>query len=87
MGNEPAITINQLKYIMDFASTEPEKQELKVSGNGSLKDAVDDLERKMISEAYSIYKSTYKVAEVLQTSQSTIVRKMRQLGISDEEQT
>ena len=64
-------------------SSQKEKQDALRSG--SLKDAVDDLEKKMISEAYEIYKSTYKVAEVLQTSQSTIVRKMRQLGISADE--
>ena len=85
VGNEPAITIEQLKYIMDFAGADLEDSEPMIIGNGSLKDAVDELEKKLISEAYSIYKSTYKVAEVLQTSQSTIVRKMKQLGIISEE--
>ena len=85
VGNEPAITIDQLKYIMDFPGSENNDQEVISIGSGSLKDAVDELEKKMIKEAYSIYKSTYKVAEVLQTSQSTVVRKMRQLGINTDE--
>ncbi len=85
VGNEPAITIEQLKYIMDFALTEDDNPALEYSANTSLKDAVNDFERRIIKDAYGIYKSTYKVAEALQTSQSTIVRKMRQLGIDIDE--
>ena len=35
----------------------------------------------MITDAFNLYKSTYKAAKALGTSQSTIVRKMRMLGI------
>ncbi|WP_312281686.1 sigma 54-interacting transcriptional regulator, partial [Oscillibacter sp.] len=47
----------------------------------SLKEAVDQLEKKMISEALSNYKSTYKAAKILGMSQSTLVRKAKQLNI------
>ncbi len=44
---------------------------------GSLREAKRELECQMIIHAYSIYQSTYKVAEVLQVDQSTIVKKMQ----------
>lgn len=47
----------------------------------SLKEAVEQLEKKMISEALSNYKSTYKAAKILGMSQSTLVRKAKQLDI------
>lgn len=45
-----------------------------------LNQAVDHLERKMIMNAYKLYKNTYKVAEVLGVSQSTVVRKLKKFG-------
>lgn len=49
--------------------------------NISLKDAVQALEKKLISEALAKYKTTYKAAEALGTTQPTIVRKAKTLGI------
>lgn len=48
----------------------------------TLRAAVDDLERKMISEALKNFKSTYKAAKSLGLSQSTLVRKAKALGCS-----
>ena len=48
----------------------------------SLKEATQRLQRDMIGAALQEYGSTYKAAAALQTSQSTLVRKARQLGIS-----
>ncbi|RXT08763.1 sigma 54-interacting transcriptional regulator [Ammoniphilus sp. CFH 90114] len=42
-----------------------------------LKEAVEQLEKKMITMAYETYKNTYKCAEVLEVNQSTVVRKMK----------
>ena len=47
----------------------------------SLKEVTDQGEKKMISEALTNYKSTYKAAKVLGVSQSTLVRKAKSLGI------
>jgi len=47
----------------------------------SLKDAVQSLERKLIQDALKKYKTTYKAAEALKTTQPTIVRKAKLLGI------
>jgi transcriptional regulator with PAS, ATPase and Fis domain len=53
------------------------------SQESSLKEAVRNYERMLISHAMQKYKSTHKTAKALQTSQPTIVRKMHQLGIKD----
>ncbi len=50
--------------------------------NMTLKDAVEDTERKLIQNAYSRYKSTYEIAQVLEVNQSTVVRKAAKYGIS-----
>jgi len=42
-----------------------------------LKQAVEEVEKQLISMAYQTYKNTYKCAEVLEVNQSTIVRKMK----------
>ena len=84
VGNEPTITAEQVGYIMDASSPDFVDAHA-VNPTSSLKDAVDALERQMITDALSTYKSTYKAADALGTSQSTIVRKMRLLGISKEE--
>lgn len=41
-----------------------------------LKEAKRMVEKQLITKAYDLYKSTYKVAELLQTNQSTIARKI-----------
>jgi transcriptional regulator with PAS, ATPase and Fis domain len=43
----------------------------------SLKEAKRQVEKELILKAYSEYKSTYKVAEVLQVDQSTISKKLK----------
>lgn len=53
-----------------------------------LKEAVEELEKQLISMAYSRYKNTYKIAEVLDVNQSTIVRKIKKyLSLPDSERT
>lgn len=47
-----------------------------------LKSAVENTERQMLQNAFSRYKSTYEVAEVLQINQSTVVRKAAKYGIT-----
>ena len=80
VGNEPSITASQVEYIMDFVSSD-NREPSSTSGISDLKTAVDMLEKQMITDAFNLYKSTYKAAKALGTSQSTIVRKMRMLGI------
>ncbi|KGP74573.1 sigma-54 interaction domain-containing protein [Pontibacillus yanchengensis] len=45
-----------------------------------LKQAIEEVERTMITKAMRKYKTTRKVAEVLEVSQSTIVQKMKKWG-------
>ena len=46
-------------------------------GNRPLKEIIGNIERELINEALSVYKSVSKVAEVLQVDRSTIFRKTR----------
>lgn len=46
----------------------------------SLKKAMEDTEKKLIIDVYKRQKNTYKVAETLGVSQSTIVRKLKKYG-------
>ncbi|TCO79520.1 sigma 54-interacting transcriptional regulator [Marinisporobacter balticus] len=48
-----------------------------------LKRAIEETEKEIILKAYKKYNNTYKVAEVLGVSQSTIVRKLKKYGCSD----
>ena len=45
-----------------------------------LKDAMDEVERQIITRAYKTYGNTYKIAEVLGINQSTVVRKLKKWG-------
>lgn len=47
----------------------------------SLKEITENLERRIIKENLEEYKTTRKVAEILGMSQSTLVKKMKRLGI------
>ena len=47
----------------------------------TLKEITDQVEKKIIIEALDKYNSTYKAAKVLGVSQSTLVRKVKHLGI------
>ncbi|BAU29089.1 transcriptional regulator with PAS, ATPase and Fis domain [Aneurinibacillus soli] len=49
---------------------------VKIKGLCPLKDAVEEVERQLLSMAYEKYENTYRCAEVLRVNQSTVVRKM-----------
>lgn len=51
----------------------------------SLKEAVEDLESRMIRDALIEGRSTYKAAKLLKTSQSTIVRKAQRYNLTTED--
>ena len=46
-------------------------------GKRPLKDIISNIERELINEALTVYKSVGKVAEVLQVDRSTVFRKTR----------
>lgn len=79
IGNESAITANQVYAIINISSS----SDIGNIKDFSLKDAVAQFERTLISDALSTYKSTYKAAEALGSTQSTIARKAKALGITD----
>jgi transcriptional regulator with PAS, ATPase and Fis domain len=47
-----------------------------------LKQAKKDLEKQLVKRAYDLYKSTYKVANILNIDQSTVVKIMKKYGMS-----
>lgn len=85
IGEKDVISSKQVLYITkpdelnNLDSKEPSY--LKISENISLKEAVQSLERKLIQEALTKYRTTYDAAKALKTTQPTIVRKAKALGI------
>jgi PAS domain S-box-containing protein len=55
--------------------------------SGSLKEATNALEKKLIEDALDKYGSTYKAAKILKISQPTVFRKAKALGIKLNEKT
>jgi transcriptional regulator with PAS, ATPase and Fis domain len=83
VGNRDMVTSDQVLYII-------KPDELLKSKNGdnfelddslSLRDAVQSFEKRLIQDALTKYKTTYKAAEALKTTQPTIARKAKQFGI------
>ena len=60
---------------IELESTETSNSEL------SLKEIVENVERKIIEKALKDYGSTRKAAAVLKISQSSVVKKAKKLGI------
>lgn len=65
-------------YLVNYMPTALEEH-----GIMPLTQAMEDLEKRLIVNAYKRYKNTYKVAEVLGVSQSTIVRKLKKFGCDE----
>jgi len=78
IGDNEAISVDQVCAVMGAENSDI----VNLPGNISLKESVSILERRLISEALATYKTTYKAAEALGTTQSTIVRKAKALGIT-----
>jgi Transcriptional regulator containing PAS, AAA-type ATPase, and DNA-binding domains len=75
------IGINDIpKHLINY--TPDNHPEIKVQGIIPLKEAVNTVERQLITNALKQFGSTYKAARVLQVDQSTIVRKANKLNIS-----
>ncbi|MFT9847457.1 sigma 54-interacting transcriptional regulator [Aneurinibacillus sp. REN35] len=59
---------------------------IKIKGLYPLKQAVEEVERQLLTMAYKKYENTYRCAEVLKVNQSTVVRKLNKyLGAGKEE--
>ncbi|MEL7648526.1 MAG: sigma 54-interacting transcriptional regulator [Sedimentibacter sp.] len=81
VGEKDTITSEQVKLITQPYEVLNIDEYFEPNENISLKDAVQNLERKLILEALEKHKTTYKAAEALKTTQPTIVRKAKLLGI------
>lgn len=74
MSDEQMVTKEDLKQILNEGEESAEMKKLVDVEIMPLKQAKWALEKQLVSKAYEIYHSTYKVAEVLQVDQSTIVK-------------
>jgi len=61
-------------YVLNSDMTR--QNEVTISGICTLKKAIEEAESQLIKRAYEKYGNTYKIAEVLQVNQSTVVRKI-----------
>jgi len=77
LGSQNEISADRVQRFLSRNSV----QDIQEDKALTLKEAVDQVQRNMISAALLRYGSTYKAAEALQISQTTLVRKARQLGI------
>ncbi|RST59766.1 AAA family ATPase [Siminovitchia terrae] len=78
-SEEEVITLNDLPESISNLSNNKNNQESYSPPFLSLKEAKQRAENALISNAYKVYRNTYKVAEVLQVNQSTIARKVKEL--------
>ena len=78
--NEELITAN---CVINTLSIDQIPVDLFINDDITLKEATDMLEKSIIEKAFKKYGNTYKVAENLGVSQSTIVRKMQALNIEN----
>lgn len=80
IGDQPAITAEHISAVMGHEIA----QSFHTAGIPmTLKEAVENLERELIQNALNTYKTTYKAAEALGSTQPTIARKAKQLGITE----
>ncbi len=63
-----------------------EKDRVTVKGILPLKKAIEEVEKQIILQARNRYRSTYKIAEVLEVNQSTVVRKLKKYDSEGEEE-
>ncbi|CCQ95261.1 PAS domain S-box [[Clostridium] ultunense Esp] len=80
MNNKDLVTEQDIITILGI---EKIPFELAINNNLSLKESLEILEKRIIENTLKKYGSTYKAAEALKVSQSTIVRKAQSLGIED----
>ncbi|MET3291216.1 UNVERIFIED_CONTAM: transcriptional regulator with PAS, ATPase and Fis domain [Brevibacillus sp. OAP136] len=66
------------------APQSPDAPELVIKGIMPLKQAKRQLERELVTRAYSQFGSTYKAAKVLEVDQSTIVKKLKDYNLVQE---
>lgn len=67
--------------IIYMGEKKPSDFEFMNIGEISLKEAVQNFEREILKKVLKEYGTTYAAAEVLKTTQPTIVRKAQALGI------
>ncbi|WP_241236281.1 sigma-54-dependent Fis family transcriptional regulator [Brevibacillus marinus] len=73
----PTIELKDVRLVLQEEAAGDENSFVYVNGIMPLKEAVDEVEKQLLSRALRLYKNTRRTAEILQVDQSTIVRKMK----------
>ena len=87
LNPDAELTADLLKDMIQWNADAPEpapapSAAVTLAETATLKDATDALQRQLIEEALAECGSTYRAAERLGMSQSTLVRRAKQLGIN-----
>jgi PAS domain S-box-containing protein len=73
----PTIEWKDVKVVLEEEATGDESSFVYVNGIMPLKEAVDEVEKQLLTKALRLYKNTRRTAEILKVDQSTIVRKLK----------
>lgn len=77
-AEEDALSIEDVHHLLHSTNVHlNQNQPVHVNGIIPLKKAIDEVEKQLLERAYTIYKNTRSMADILQVNQSTIVRKMK----------
>ncbi|MDD3840655.1 MAG: sigma 54-interacting transcriptional regulator [Clostridia bacterium] len=77
------ISLYDLQSCFD-SSAEYSEQKVRVNGIIPLRKALQEVEKQLLTQARSLYKTTYKIAEALEINQSTVVRKMQKYSMDQD---
>lgn len=81
MSDDQMVTGEDVRKILHGGEGSSERKALADIELMPLKEAKWALEKQLVSKAYKMYHSTYKVAKVLQVDQSTVVKLLQKHGI------
>ncbi|WP_255433804.1 sigma-54-dependent Fis family transcriptional regulator [Brevibacillus sp. LEMMJ03] len=73
----PTIEWKDVKMVLEEEAIGDENSFVYVSGIMPLKEAIDEVEKQLLTKALRMYKNTRRTAEILKVDQSTIVRKLK----------
>ncbi len=75
--NKGLIELGDLPSALLSVTANPDEKIVTVNRIAPLKDAVEEVERQLISQAKDKYKSSYKIADALKISQSSAMRRIQ----------
>lgn len=81
ISSNKVMTSEDVASILYMGEKKPSSGDFIKIGEVSLKEAVQDFEREILKRVLKEYGTSYAAAEILKTTQPTIIRKAQALGI------